>query len=148
MSLSKDKIDSIIKKAQIGDRGYFSKVNGKEYCVAKKWKNSIGEYKNFVYLVSVEHIDDLDKAIEEELGTMLNAEWLYKEYDIVESLSNEQIGLNRYLYVFDTKEKFESAYTILSKIGQVEERFINNEYAMEFKKPIKILEEEEIEIYD
>ncbi|MBE5820185.1 MAG: hypothetical protein E7310_05175 [Clostridiales bacterium] len=143
MSISKDKIDSLIKKAQIGDRGYFRKVDGKEYCVAKKWKNSVGEYKNFVYLVSVDYISNLDKAIEEELGTMLNAEWLYKEYDIVEFLSNEQIGLNRYLYVFDTKEKFESAYTILSKIGQVEERFINNEYAIEFKEPIKILEEEE-----
>ena len=148
MSLSKDKIDSLIKKAKIGDRGYFSKVDGKEYCVAKKWKNSIGEYKNFVYLVSVDYIYNLEKAIKEELGTMLNAEWIYKEYDIVESVSNEQIGLNRYLYVFNTKESFETTYEILGKIGQVEERFINNEYAIELKKPIKILEEEEIDIYD
>lgn len=148
MNISKDKIDSLIKKAKIGDRGYFSKVDGKEYCVAKKWKNSVGEYKNFVYLVSVDYIYDLDKAMQEELGTMLNAELLKKEYDIVECVSNEQIGLNRYLYVFDTKESFKTAYEILGKIGQVEERFINNEYAIEFKKPIKILEEEEIEIYD
>lgn len=148
MSVSKDKIDSLIKKAKIGDRGYFGKVDGKEYCVAKKGKNSIGEYKNFVYLVSVDYIYNLEKAIKEELGTMLNAEWIYKEYDIVESVSNEQIGLNRYLYVFNTKESFETAYEILGKIGQVEERFINNEYAIEFKKTIKILEEEEIDIYD
>lgn len=66
----------------------------------------------------------------------------------IEYISKELIGLNRYLYVFDTKERFQSAYKILSQKGKVEERFINNEYALEFKEPIKILEEEEIEIDD
>jgi len=145
MSLSKDKIDSLIKKAKIGDRGYFCKVDGQEYCVAKKWKNSVGEYKNFVYLVSAKYLEHLEKALEDELGVMVNAEVLYKEYEIIESVSMDLIGLNRYLYVFDTKERFETAYKILSKIGIVEERFINNEYALEFKEPIKILEEEEVE---
>ena len=144
MTASKERIDLFIKKTKIGDRGFFNKIDGKEYCVAKKWENSVGEYKNFVYLVNVDYIDNLEKALEEELGVMLNAEWIYKEYDILECTSRELIGLNRYLYVFDTEEKFKTAFKILSQKGQVEERFINNEYALEFKEPIKILEEEEV----
>lgn len=66
----------------------------------------------------------------------------------IECVSKELIGLNRYLYVFDSEESFKTAYSILSQKGEVEERFINNEYALEFKEPIKILEEEEVEIDD
>lgn len=82
MTVIKDKIDSLIKKAKIGDRGFYSKINGREFCVAKKWKNSVGEYKNFIYLVSVDYLNDLDKALREEKGVMVNAEWISKEYDI------------------------------------------------------------------
>lgn len=81
MSITKEEIDKYLNKAKIGDRGYFNKENGKEYCVAKKWQNAIGEYKNFVYLVSIDHINNLKKALKEELGVMVNADWIYKEYD-------------------------------------------------------------------
>lgn len=66
----------------------------------------------------------------------------------IKYVSKELIGLNRYLYVFNSEESFKIAYSILSQKGEVEERFINNEYALEFKEPIKILEEEEVEIDD
>ena len=81
MNITKDEIDKLLKKAKIGDRGYFNKEKGKEYCVAKKWQNTVGEYKNFVYLVSIEHIKNLKKAVKDELGVMVNADWIYKEYD-------------------------------------------------------------------
>lgn len=85
-----EQIDNILKKAKIGDRGFFNKKNGKEYCVAKKWKNNIGEHKNFVYLVNIENIKKLKIAVNKELGIMVNADWLYREFDY-ENLLNKGV---------------------------------------------------------
>ena len=72
MSVTKEEIDKYLKKVKIGDRGFFNKGNGEEYCVAKKWQNTVGEYKNFIYLVSIDYIRNLRKALNEELGVMVN----------------------------------------------------------------------------
>lgn len=53
------------------------------------------------------------------------------------------IGLNKYLYIFDTKEDFEIAYNELEKIGTVNEIFINNKYGLEFKEDKRILDDRE-----
>lgn len=82
MNITKEEIDNYLKKAKVGDRGFFKKDQDVEYCIAKKWQNTVGEYKNFVYLVSIDHIKDLKSAVKEETGVMVNANWLYKEYDI------------------------------------------------------------------
>lgn len=94
MTPTKDKIDNLLNKAQIGDRGYLNKENGKEYCVAKKWKNTIGEYKNFVYLVSIEYIKDLKRALKEELGVMVNADWIYKEYEYENLFKKDELRID------------------------------------------------------
>lgn len=96
MITTKDKIDKLLEKAKIGDKGYFNKEDGKEYCVANKWKNTVGEYKNFVYLVSIDYINDLKNAIKNEKGVMVNADWICKEYDF-EKLLNKEISSNRNL---------------------------------------------------
>lgn len=88
MNIAKEKIDKFLKNAKVGDRGFFKKDEDIEYCIAKKWQNTVGEYKNFVYLVSIDHIKDLKKAVKEENGVMVNANWLYKEYN-VEKLFNK-----------------------------------------------------------
>ena len=88
MNIAKEEIDKFLKNAKVGDRGFFKKDEDIEYCIAKKWQNTVGEYKNFVYLVSIEHIKDLKKAVKEENGVMVNANWLYKEYN-VEKLFNK-----------------------------------------------------------
>ncbi len=98
MITTKDKIDKLLKKAKIGDKGYFNKEDGKEYCVANKWKNTVGEYKNFVYLVSIDYINDLKNAIKNEKGIMVNADWIFKEYDF-EKLLNKEISSNRNLKI-------------------------------------------------
>lgn len=88
MNIAKEEIDKFLKNAKVGDRGFFKKDEDIEYCIAKKWQNTVGEYKNFVYLVSIDHIKDLKKAVKEENGVMVNANWLYKEYN-VEKLFNK-----------------------------------------------------------
>lgn len=90
MNISKDKIDEFLKNAKVGDRGYFNKNDNKEYFVAKKCKNTLGEYKNFVYLVSIEYLKNLKKALKDELGVMVNAEWINKDYDC-ENLFNKDV---------------------------------------------------------
>lgn len=94
MNITKDEIDKLLKKAKIGDRGYFNKEKGKEYCVAKKWQNTVGEYKNFVYLVSIEHIKNLKKAVKDELGVMINADWIYKEYDYKNLFQKDELRID------------------------------------------------------
>lgn len=93
MSTTKEEINKYLKKAKIGDRGYFNKENGKEYCVANKYQNTIGKYKNFVYLVSIDHIRNLKKALIEELGVMVNADWIYKDYEY-ESLFQDELRID------------------------------------------------------
>ena len=94
MSVTKDDIDIYLKKAKIGDRGYFNKENGKEYCVAKKWQNTVGEYKNFIYLVSIDYIRNLKKALKNELGVMVNADWIYKEYDYENLFQKDELRID------------------------------------------------------
>lgn len=94
MKATKDKIDNLLKQAKIGDRGYFNLEDGQEYCIANKWRNTIGEYKNFVYLVSIDYINNLKKALKEEKGVMVNADWIFKEYDY-EKLLDKEINSNR-----------------------------------------------------
>ncbi len=131
MTTTKDKIDILLKEAQIGDRGYFNKENGKEYCVAKKWKNTIEEYKNFVYLVSIEYIKDLKKALNEELGIMINADWIYKKYDF-NNLFQEELRISSIRDLKSDEIWFEDGIIIENGIvnalmtldaGQVEEIF-------------------------
>lgn len=93
MSVTKEEIDKYLKKAKIGNRGYFNKENGKEYCVANKWQNKVGEYKNFVYLVSIDHIRNLKKALKEELGIMVNADLIFKEYEY-ENLFQDELRID------------------------------------------------------
>lgn len=94
MNITKEKIDKLLKNAKIGNRGFFNKKNGKEYCVAKKWQNTIGEYKNFVYLVSIKYIKNLKKAVKDELGVMVNADWIYKEYDYKNLFQKDELRID------------------------------------------------------
>lgn len=94
MIIDKEKIDRLLKNAKIGDRGYFNNEDGKEYCVAKKWKNRIGEYKNYVYLVSIEHIRNLKKSVKDELGVMVNAETIFNEYDYENLFTSEDLRID------------------------------------------------------
>lgn len=94
MNITKEKIDKLLKNAKIGNRGFFNKKNGKEYCVAKKWQNIIGEYKNFVYLVSIKYIKNLKKAVKDELGVMVNADWIYKEYDYKNLFQKDELRID------------------------------------------------------
>lgn len=93
MSVTKEEIDKYLKKVKIGDRGYFNKENGKEDCVAKKWQNTVGEYKNFIYLVSIDYIRNLRKALNEELGVMVNADWIYKDFEY-ENLFQDELRID------------------------------------------------------
>lgn len=94
MNITKEKIDKLLKNAKIGNRGFFNKKNGKEYCVAKKWQNTIGEYKNFVYLVSIKYIKNLKKAVKDELGVMVNANKIYQEYDYKNLFQKDELKID------------------------------------------------------
>ena len=94
MNITKEKIDKLLKNAKIGNRGFFNKKNGKEYCVAKKWQNTIGEYKNFVYLVSIKYIKNLKKAVKDELGVMVNANKIYQEYDYENLFQKDELKID------------------------------------------------------
>lgn len=94
MNITKEKIDKLLKNAKIGNRGFFNKKNGKEYCVAKKWQNTIEKYKNFVYLVSIKYIKNLKKAVKDELGVMVNADWIYKEYDYKNLFQKDELRID------------------------------------------------------
>ena len=132
MTPSKDNINKLLKKAKIGDRGYFNKEKGKEYCVAKKWHNTVGEYKNFVYLVSIEHIKNLKKAVKEELGIMVNADWIYKEYDYENLFQKNELRIDSIRELKSDEIWFEDGIMIEDKTinalmtldaGQVEDIF-------------------------
>lgn len=94
MNITKEKIDKLLENAKIGNRGFFNKKNGKEYCVAKKWQNTIGEYKNFVYLVSIKYIKNLKKAVKDELGVMVNANKIYQEYDYENLFQKDELKID------------------------------------------------------
>lgn len=132
MSVTKDDIDIYLKKAKIGDRGYFNKENGKEYCVAKKWQNTVGEYKNFIYLVSIDYIRNLKKALKNELGVMVNADWIYKEYDYENLFQKDELRIDSIRNIKPDEIWFEDGIMIENSIinalttmdaGQVEDIF-------------------------
>ena len=132
MNITKEEIDKFLKNSKVGDRGFFKKDEDIEYCIAKKWQNTVGEYKNFVYLVSIDHIKDLKKAVKEENGVMINANWLYKEYDIEKLFDKDGLEIKS-LRELKTKEIwFEDGIIIENGIinalmtldsGQVEDIF-------------------------
>ena len=132
MSVTKDDIDIYLKKAKIGDRGYFNKENGKEYCVAKKWQNTVGEYKNFVYLVSIDYIRNLEKAVKEELGVMVNADWIYKEFNYENLFQKDELRIDSIRNIKPDEIWFEDGIMIENSVinalttmdsGQVEDIF-------------------------
>lgn len=132
MIMSKDEIDLFLKQAKIGDRGFFRKDDGKEYCVAKKWKNSVGEYKNFVYLVNIDHIRNLKKALKEELGVMVNADWIYKEYEYENLFQKDKLRIDSIRNINPDEIWFEDGIMIEDSVinalttldaGQVEDIF-------------------------
>lgn len=132
MSVTKEEIDKYLQKAKIGDRGYFNKENGKEYCVANKWKNTIGEYKNFVYLVSIKYIRNLKKALKEELGVMVNADWIYKEYEYENLFKKDELRIDSIRNMKSDEIWFEDGIMIENSVinalttldaGQVEDIF-------------------------
>lgn len=132
MSVTRDDIDIYLKKAKIGDRGYFNKENGKEYCVAKKWQNTVGEYKNFIYLVSIDYIRNLKKALKNELGVMVNADWIYKEYDYENLFQKDELRIDSIRNIKPDEIWFEDGIMIENSIinalttmdaGQVEDIF-------------------------
>ena len=132
MNITKEEIDKFLKNSKVGDRGFFKKDEDIEYCIAKKWQNTVGEYKNFVYLVSIDHIKNLKKAVKEENGVMVNANWLYKEYDIEKLFDKDGLEIKS-LRELKTKEIwFEDGIIIENGIinalmtldsGQVEDIF-------------------------
>ena len=131
MSVTKEEIDKYLKKAKIGDRGFFNKGNGEEYCVAKKWQNTVGEYKNFVYLVSIDYIRNLKNALNEELGVMVNADWIYKDYEY-ENLFQDELRIDSIRNMKPDEIWFEDGIMIEDKginalttldAGQVEDIF-------------------------
>ena len=132
MNITKEEIDKFLKNSKVGDRGFFKKDEDIEYCIAKKWQNTVGEYKNFVYLVSIDYIKDLKKAVKEENGVMINANWLYKEYDIEKLFDKDGLEIKS-LRELKTKEIwFEDGIIIENGIinalmtldsGQVEDIF-------------------------
>lgn len=132
MSVIKEEIDKYLKKAKIGDRGYFNKENDKEYCVAKKWQNTVGEYKNFVYLVSIDYIRNLKKAVKEELGVMVNADWIYKEFDYENLFQKDELRIDSIRNIKPDEIWFEDGIMIENSVinalttmdaGQVEDIF-------------------------
>ena len=132
MNIAKEKIDKFLKNAKVGDRGFFKKDEDIEYCIAKKWQNTVGEYKNFVYLVSIDHIKDLKKAVKEENGVMVNANWLYKEYNVEKLFNKDNLEIKSLRKLKAKKIWFEDGIIIENGIinalmtldsGQVEDIF-------------------------
>lgn len=132
MTITKDKIDKLLKEAKIKDRGYFNKEDGREYCVAKKWQNTVGEYKNFVYLVSIDHIRNLKKALKDELGVMVNADWIYKEYNYENLFQKDELRIDSIRHIKPDEIWFEDGIMIENGVinalttldaGQVEDIF-------------------------
>ena len=133
MNIAEEEIDKFLKNAKVGDRGFFKKDEDIEYCIAKKWQNTVGEYKNFVYLVSIDHIKDLKKAVKEENGVMVNANWLYKEYNVEKLFNKDNLEIKSLRKLKAKEIWFEDGIIIENGIinalmtldsGQVEDIFV------------------------
>lgn len=68
-----NQMEPAFKKLKVGDRGIFDE-GGKEFFVAKKLsKAPIGAYKDRVYVLPVEYLNDIKLGMDREAGYQITA---------------------------------------------------------------------------
>ena len=91
-----NQMEPAFKKLKVGDRGIFDET-GKEFFVAKKLsKMSVGAYKDRVYILPVEYVDDIKSGMDKEAGFQITAFHFANMFEFKpDSLENKIAEANR-----------------------------------------------------